>query len=98
MRTAGVEALVRDLASLRSGLEAKGLVVDRLVVQGPQGVEVEQSPDEPIQRNEEDGRREREQHRRRQAGRVPTRDEHWLFEDMLAIQPGPIGPSEGDNP
>ena len=97
-RTAGAEALVRDLASLRSGFEGKGLVVDRLVVQGPQGMETEYAPQDPGPESEEDGARKDQGHRRRPAKGSPAADEHWLFEDMLAIQPDRIGPIEGGHP
>ncbi len=97
-RASGAEALVRDIASLRSGLEAKGLVVDRLVVQGPLGVEYETPGHEPMRADEDEERQHEERRHRRRSGSHPVPDERWLFEDMLAIQPDPAGSSEGGQP
>lgn len=94
-RSAGAEALVRDLASLRSGLEAKGLVVDRIVVQGPHGIEVQLNAEEQAESTQDEQER-RERRQRRRAGQEQAQDDRWLFEDMLAVQPAPEGPIEGE--
>jgi len=87
----GAESLVKELASLRSGLETRGLVVDRLVVHGPQGVHeapVEQEETEEGRREAEDDRNQERRHSRRPVPVAGHEDESWLFQEMLALDAG----------
>ena len=91
-RSIGAEALVKELSSLRTGLEARGLIVDRMVVHGPQGMH--ESPleqEEPVdaRRQDEDERNQQHRHGRRNHPVAEHEDESWLFQDMLALEPGP---------
>ena len=87
----GAEALVRELTSLRLGLESRGLVVDRLVVHGPQGlheVPVDQEEPADARRQAEDDRNQERRHPRRPVPVAGHEDESWLFQDMLALDAG----------
>ena len=91
-RSIGAEALVKELSSLRMGLEARGLVVDRMVVHGPQGMhESTLEQEEPVdaRRQDEDERNPKHRHRRRPPPVAGHEDESWLFQDMLALDPDP---------
>lgn len=98
-RTAGAESIVRELTSLRTGLESKGLAVDRLAVSGPQGaIDVPADAEEHSQAGRRDDEDDQGKRRRRDPGhRNEQQDEQWLFQDMLAIDAGVDRSTEGEN-
>tara|TARA_B100001059_G_scaffold161007_2_gene160554 strand:+ start:18746 stop:19852 length:1107 start_codon:yes stop_codon:yes gene_type:complete len=98
-RAAGAESIVREIASLRAGLESKGLVVDRLAVSGPQGaIDVPTEAEKHSDAGSRDDEEEQGKQRRRDPGRRSEhQDEQWLFQDMLAVDAGDDPSIEGEN-
>ena len=90
-RTAGAEAVLRGLSSLRAAMESRGLTVDRLSVVGPHGT-TDINLADPVHPEEtaEQPDREGEDPQQQKQGHSDSRDvdenqSGWFFKDMLEL-------------
>jgi hypothetical protein len=88
---AGADALAGDLGALKSGLEQRGFVVDRMTVSGPRADQDDMAPldsqEQQSPDDEEDTTHDRRRHRRKDSDNPPASMDS-ILETVLELEQG----------